>query len=33
MVAAVQEYVPGYRLLQEPQFDDPSSDYRRARPR
>jgi acetaldehyde dehydrogenase len=24
MVAAVQEYVPGYRLLQEPQFDDPS---------
>ncbi|GAC1384857.1 MAG: acetaldehyde dehydrogenase (acetylating) [Marmoricola sp.] len=25
MVAAVQEYVPGYRLLQEPQFDDPSA--------
>lgn len=24
MVRAVQEYVPGYRLLQEPQFDDPS---------
>ena len=24
MVAAVQDYVPGYRLLQEPQFDDPS---------
>ena len=24
MVAAVQEYVPGYRLLQEPQFDEPS---------
>ncbi|HWV27008.1 MAG TPA: acetaldehyde dehydrogenase (acetylating) [Aeromicrobium sp.] len=24
MVAAVQEYVPGYRLLQDPQFDDPS---------
>ena len=24
MVEAVQEYVPGYRLLQEPQFDDPS---------
>jgi acetaldehyde dehydrogenase len=24
MVAAVQEYVPGYRLLQEPQFDPPS---------
>ena len=24
MVTAVQEYVPGYRLLQEPQFDDPS---------
>jgi acetaldehyde dehydrogenase len=25
MVAAVQEYVPGYRLLQEPQFDPPSA--------
>jgi len=25
MVAAVQEYVPGYRLLQEPQFDGPST--------
>ena len=24
MERAVQEYVPGYRLLQEPQFDDPS---------
>ena len=24
MVEAVQDYVPGYRLLQEPQFDDPS---------
>jgi acetaldehyde dehydrogenase len=24
VVAAVQSYVPGYRLLQEPQFDDPS---------
>jgi len=24
METAVQEYVPGYRLLQEPQFDDPS---------
>jgi acetaldehyde dehydrogenase len=24
MVASVQEYVPGYRLLQEPRFDDPS---------
>jgi acetaldehyde dehydrogenase len=24
MVAAVQEYVPGYRLLQEPQVDEPS---------
>ena len=24
MVKAVQQYVPGYRLLQEPQFDDPS---------
>ena len=24
MEKAVQEYVPGYRLLQEPQFDDPS---------
>ena len=24
VVAAVQGYVPGYRLLQEPQFDDPS---------
>ena len=24
MVRAVQEYVPGYRLLQDPQFDDPS---------
>ncbi len=25
MVAAVQEYVPGYRLLQEPQVDEPSA--------
>ena len=25
MVAAVQEYVPGYRLLQEPQIDEPSA--------
>jgi len=25
MVRAVQEYVPGYRLLQEPQVDDPSA--------
>ena len=25
MVAAVQTYVPGYRLLQEPQFDEPSA--------
>jgi acetaldehyde dehydrogenase len=25
MVASVQEYVPGYRLLQEPQFDDASA--------
>ncbi|HWU32353.1 MAG TPA: acetaldehyde dehydrogenase (acetylating) [Marmoricola sp.] len=25
MVKAVQDYVPGYRLLQEPQFDDPSA--------
>jgi acetaldehyde dehydrogenase len=25
MVAAVQEYVPGYRLLQDPQFDAPSA--------
>jgi acetaldehyde dehydrogenase len=24
MVAAVQDYVPGYRLLQEPQFEGPS---------
>ncbi|NGP04819.1 acetaldehyde dehydrogenase (acetylating) [Rhodococcus sp. 14C212] len=24
VVAAVQEYVPGYRLLNEPQFDDPT---------
>ena len=24
MVAAVQEYVPGYRLLQDPQFDPPA---------
>ena len=24
MVTSVQEYVPGYRLLQEPQFDEPS---------
>jgi acetaldehyde dehydrogenase len=30
MVASVQEYVPGYRLLQEPQFDDPSSATRGA---
>ena len=25
IVAAVQEYVPGYRLLPEPQFDEPSA--------
>jgi acetaldehyde dehydrogenase len=25
MVEAVQDYVPGYRLLQEPQIDEPSS--------
>ena len=25
MVRAVQEYVPGYRLLQEPQVDEPSA--------
>ncbi|HEX7739541.1 MAG TPA: acetaldehyde dehydrogenase (acetylating), partial [Marmoricola sp.] len=25
MVKAVQSYVPGYRLLQEPQFDEPSA--------
>ncbi|MEV6925174.1 acetaldehyde dehydrogenase (acetylating) [Dactylosporangium sp. NPDC051485] len=30
MVAAVQEYVPGYRLLQDPQIDPPS-DYTRHR--
>jgi acetaldehyde dehydrogenase len=24
MVADIQEYVPGYRLLNEPQFDEPS---------
>jgi acetaldehyde dehydrogenase len=30
MVAAVQDYVPGYRLLQEPQFDDPSPATRGA---
>lgn len=30
MVAAVQDYVPGYRLLQEPQFDDPSEATRGA---
>jgi acetaldehyde dehydrogenase len=29
MVEAVQQYVPGYRLLQEPQFDPPS-DYTRG---
>ncbi len=28
MVAAVQEYVPGYRLLQDPQFDAPSAQTR-----
>ena len=27
MEKAVQEYVPGYRLLQEPQFDDPSAGH------
>ena len=31
MVEDVQEYVPGYRLLQEPQFDEPSP-ATRARP-
>ena len=25
MVRAVQDYVPGYRLLQEPQVDEPSA--------
>jgi acetaldehyde dehydrogenase len=25
MVEAVQDYVPGYRLLQEPQIDEPSA--------
>jgi acetaldehyde dehydrogenase len=30
MVAAVQDYVPGYRLLQEPQFDGPSAATRGA---
>jgi len=30
MVEAVQDYVPGYRLLQEPQFDDPSDATRGA---
>ncbi len=30
MEAAVQEYVPGYRLLQEPQLDDPSPATRGA---
>ena len=30
MVASVQDYVPGYRLLQEPQFDDPSPATRGA---
>jgi acetaldehyde dehydrogenase len=25
MERAVQDYVPGYRLLQDPQLDDPSS--------
>ena len=30
MVAQVQDYVPGYRLLQEPQFDDPSEATRGA---
>ena len=33
MVPAVQEYVPGYRLLQEPQFDEPSTATRRPAPR
>jgi acetaldehyde dehydrogenase len=28
MVEAVQQYVPGYRLLQEPQFDPPSNQTR-----
>ena len=30
MVKAVQDYVPGYRLLQEPQFDEPSAATRGA---
>ena len=30
METAVQKYVPGYRLLQEPQFDDPSPPTRGA---
>ena len=28
MVAAVQEYVPGYTLRADPQFDDPRSSWR-----
>src|SRR5690606_18654170 len=31
MVKAVQDYVPGYRLLQDPQFDEPSAATRGAR--
>ena len=31
MVAAVQQYVPGYRLLQDPQFDPPTA-YTRGQP-
>ena len=32
VVAEVQTYVPGYRLLNEPQFDDPSMQLRRPGP-
>ena len=31
MIEAVQDYVPGYRLLQDPQFDEPSAATRGAR--
>ena len=32
IVAEVQTYVPGYRLRNEPQFDDPTVDDAAARP-